>query len=185
MPVQESPYHPAKKPLWARDKGFSACRKSLFRRTRHCFIQMRGTQYAGIQVIVSMCQNQRVGRQTACCLQIRDSQRLYVVRIVRFPPPYYVYSVFAKDISGAYHSTHLPLSHLILFCTCHADGWDMYGALRKRNGGKTEEWRYDIMKGSVVDSKRRDEQKHKPPSLEYKKKRVLDPNQSLERRSYI
>ena len=61
----------------------------------------------------------------------------------------------------------------------------MYGALRKRNGGKTEEWRYDIMKGSVVDSKRRDEQKYKPPSLEYKKKRVFDPNLSLERRSYI
>ena len=173
MPVRESPYHPAKKPLWARDKGFSACRKSLFRRTRHCFIQMRGTQYAGIQVIVSACQNQRVRRQTACCLQIRDSQRLHVVRIVRFPPQYYVYSVFAKDISGAYHSTHLPLSHLILFCTCHADGWDMYGTLRKRNGGKTEEWRYDIMKGSVVDSKRRDEQKHKPPSLEYKKRESL------------
>ena len=68
MPVRESPYHPAKKPLWARDKGFSACRKSLFRRTRHCFIQMRDTQYAGIQVIVSACQNQRVRRQTACCL---------------------------------------------------------------------------------------------------------------------
>lgn len=83
---------------------------------------MRGTQYAGIQVIVSMCQNQRVRRQTACCLQTRDSQRLYVVRIVRFPPQYYVYAVFAKDISGAYHSTHLPLSHLILFCICHADG---------------------------------------------------------------
>lgn len=49
----------------------------------------------------------------------------------------------------------------------------MYGALRKRNGGKTEEWRYDIMKGSVVDSKRRDEQKHKPPSLEYKKRESL------------
>lgn len=49
----------------------------------------------------------------------------------------------------------------------------MYGALRKRNGGKTEEWWYDIMKGSVVDSKRRDEQKYKLPSLEYKKRESL------------